>query len=289
MLFFTEISQQRTRQPDIFFGVMTATMVGLGLWCALSGDVRFVATDAGRQFVYTATPPFLTMLAVYGFLASLQILSAIRWYRESLLKRRRKEARIFCVTLAITGPLALPFDFLVPTLMGRAIVPLTSVIMIFASVRLYWVMKAHWSFNVTSHKVSEYLFSALSFPVLVTNADSCVELANPVAESTWPGALMGEHMSTLIQISASALPPGLLKQDFSGLRATLHDGSATFDILQRVTRDEFGDIISKTIVLTDITRRQNALMVAESASRVKSEFRSRISHELRTPSTPSSG
>ena len=142
MLFFTEISQQRTRQSDIFFGVMTAIMVGLGLWCALSGDVRFVATDAGRQFVYAATPPFLTMLAVYGFLASLQILSAIRWYRESLLKRRRKEARIFYITLAITGTLALPFDFLVPTLMGRAIVPLTSVIMIFASVRLYWVMKA---------------------------------------------------------------------------------------------------------------------------------------------------
>ena len=59
--------------------------------------------------------------------------------------------------------------------------------------------------------------------------------------------------------------------------------NSTYDMLLCFNCDQFGDIVSKTVVFTDVTDIQNALIVAKSASEAKTEFLSRVSHEIRTP------
>ena len=283
LVFFSDLTQQRTKKTDILVCAMYVISFVLALWCILSGDVSFHDTAAGWQFKYKPTLPFIVLLCFFGISALFLMTYPFRWYYTVKLKRLKKEASLFSIILVVTGVFIFPFDYIIPIFGEHSTVPMGSFLMFFSSLPLYRIMKSHWSFNITSHNVSEFLFSSLTFPVLLTNSNNIVQLANPTAEKTWPDKLLGENICSLIQIDGEEPPASLFDSEFVGLHATLPDKSIAFDILQCITADEFGDIISKTVVFSDVTRLQNALQLAESASKAKSEFLSRISHELRTP------
>ena len=281
--FFFDMTQQRTKLTDLIISGMYVISFVIWLWCILSDDVLFLNTSAGWQFIYKQAPPFISFFCYFSMSMLLLIIYQFRWYRSVNLKRLKKEARLFITVTLITGPFILPFDYIVPLFLKTPTAPLSSFIMFFSSLPLYRIMRTHWSFNITSHNVSEFLFSSLTFPVLLINSENIVQLANPIAEKTWSGKLVGEHICSLIQVNGKSPSSELFDKAFTGLRVTLPYGKLTFDVLLRITADEFGDVISKTIVFSDVTKLQNALSMAESASKAKSEFLSRISHELRTP------
>ena len=283
LAFFSDLTQQKNKLTHWLTVLICIMDLLVSLWCVFSGDVSFHNTLAGWQFSYKITPPFIALFCLYCSSALLLIFYPIKWYRAVKLKRLKKEANLFYRVLLIAGPLAIPFDYAIPIFGERPTIPIASVIIFFASLPLYGIMKSHWSFNITSHNVSEFLFSSLAFPVLLANSENIVQLANPTAARTWADGLIGEHICSLIQIDEESPPSSLFDSEFTGVRVTLPDGSVTFELLLLITADEFGDVISKTLVFSDVTQLRNALLMAESASEAKSEFLSRISHELRTP------
>ena len=283
LAFFSDLAQQKSKLTNWLTALICILAFSVSLWCVFSGDISFHNTPAGWQFAYKITPPFIVLFCFFCSFALLLICYPIKWYRAVKLKRLKKEATLFYRVLLIAGPLAIPFDYAIPTFGERPTIPIASVVIFFASLPLYNIMKSHWSFNITSHNVSESLFSSLAFPILLANSENIVQLANPTATRAWTDGLIGAHICSLIQIDDKSPPASLFDSEFTGVRVTLPDGRVTFELLLLITADEFGDIISKTLVFSDVTQLQNALLMAESASEAKSEFLSRISHELRTP------
>ena len=285
MFFFTALIQYKSKRADIFIAVMYIVCFSISVWCILSGDVSFVNTRAGWQFVYKKTPPFITLFVFLIVSGAALVFFSVKRYKTVKLKRQEKESLIFVVVMIISAPFNAAFDFVFPIFIGRPIFPISSIIVFFASLPLFYTMRSYWSFNITAHNVSELLFSSLAFPVLLTNDDNIVQLANPVAMQAWPKGLVGSHISNLVCVDGAPPPFSLLGEEFTGVHVTHADsgGDVTFDMLQRIQYDEFGDVVSKTVVFNDVTKLQNAISLAESASIAKSEFLSRISHELRTP------
>ena len=283
LVFFSDLTQQKNKITTGITALICIIDVSISLWCVFSGDVSFHNTSAGWQFAYKMTPPFIALFCAYCSSALLLVCYPIKWYRTVKLKRLKKEANLFYRVLLTAGPLAIPFDYAIPIFWERPTIPIASVIIFFAALPLYGIMKSHWSFNMTSHNVSESLFSSLTFPVLLANSENIVQLANPTAEKTWTDGLLGADICSLIQIDEESPPSSVFDSEFTGMRVNLPDGSLSFELLLLITADEFGDVISKTFVFSDVTQLQNALFMAESASEAKSEFLSRISHELRTP------
>ena len=283
LAFFTEMTKNKHEWTSRLITLMYTLSIAISLWCVFSGDVSFHASRAGWQFLYKPTAPFVALFVFLAAAAIIVFLFSFQWYRSVTLKRMRKDARFFSIVLISTGPFFLIFDYFVPIFTGRSIAPVSSIFMIFSSVSLYRTLHYHKAFNITTKNVSEYLFSSLTFPVLLTDQDNIVQLANPMAWQLWPDVLIGLPVDSLILVDGKTPEPSLFDNDFTGQLASLPDGSVFFEVLQRIAADEFGDVISKTIVFNDVTNLQTALATAESASQAKSEFLSRCSHELRTP------
>ena len=286
LVFFMDLMQHKSRVTNCLIAVMYPGALAISFWCIFSGNVSFVNTRAGWQFVYQPTAPFVFLFLFLLVSGAIFIFYSVKRYKTVKLKRQARESLIFVTVLILSTPFIAIFDYIIPIFAGRPTFPISSIWSFFASLPLYYTMRSHWAFNITANNVSEFLFSSLTFPVLLTNDENIVQLANPVALEIWPKKLVGEHISSLINdMKGEPLSPSIFESEFEGIHVTNADESdnAVFDMVQRMQYDEFGDIISKTVVFNNITNLQNAISLAESASQSKSEFLSRISHELRTP------
>ena len=285
MGFFTALMQHKSKFTNYLIAMMYIGAFSVSFMCITSGDVSFMRTQAGWQFIYKVSAPFIALITYLSISGTILIFYAVKRYKSVKLKRQIRESLIFVVVLIASTPFTAMFDYFVPIFFGESTFPISSIWVFFASLPLRHTMSSHWVFNITANNVSEFLFSSLSFPVLLTNNENIVQLANSVALQTWSEPLMGEHIQSLIHLDGEQPPSSLFNSEFTGVQVTHvnRDLGASFDMLQRIKYDEFGDVVSKTVVFNDVTKLQNALSLAESASIAKSEFLSRISHELRTP------
>ena len=282
-VFFAELSQQNSRVTQGLAVTSYTLGLTLALWCVFSNDVTFVSTNAGWQFSYQPTMPMVLLPFFFSLAILPPMFYSFRWYREVELKRLKKESLTFIIIILITGPMILPFDFIVPIFSGSTTVPISSIVVFFSALPLYRIMRSHWSFSLTNNDVSQLLFSTLIYPVIMMNSENSIQLVNPVAVKVWGDDLIGKDVCSLIQVEEQYPASSVFAEEFDSLIATIPSGESTFDLLLRINRDEYGDVISKTLFFSDITDLQNALLAARSASEAKTEFLSRISHELRTP------
>ena len=285
LLFFADLTQRKSDKTTLFIAFLYVASFIMFCVCIFSNTVIFHDTPWGKQFSYAPGSPFPYQVLFHLSTSVLLITFPIQWYRAVKLKRLKKEARIFAVVSLCVGPTVIAFDFFIPAFTNVTIAPLSSIFMFIASLPLYYTMRSHKSFNFTAHNVSESLFTSLAFPVLLTSNENTVLLANHPAEKAWADELIGRHLCSLMLVDGQPPAETLFDAEFTSVRITLPDDpdGATFDMLLCITADEFGDVLSKTVVFSDITTLQNALVLAERANRAKSDFLSRISHELRTP------
>ena len=198
--FFLDVVKPRGKAAICIPPLMLVSALGIAVWCALSGDVRFVETSMGWQYRYAPTPPFLAMLLYLTAMWFILIIYSVIWYRRETLRRTKKEAQVFLIVTAVTLPLLGPFDYVLPIL-GDWVVPhIGALVMMVPALIVNHIMRAHWTFSATTSNVSEILFSSLAFPVMLLNADNTVRLANEVSEKTWPEGVIKRSIFSLIRL-----------------------------------------------------------------------------------------
>ena len=283
LMFFLDLARQKGRKATRLIVFAYATSLIAVIFCLTSGSVRFHDVAGGRQFTYDASPAFIALICVHTINLLILCRCVFQWYQTVTLKREKKLAQLFCLSTILSPLFLLPFDFVIPTFFGPT-APITTVLIAVAGIPLYRAMNAYKSFNFTPGNAANTLFFSLDAPVLLTDREDVVQLANPSAEQTWNRTLVGQSLSELIQVDGKMPRAGLFANEFTGVAATLPgNATSTFGMRLSINRDEFGDVLCKTIIFNDITDLLLAISQAESANAAKSQFLSNMSHEIRTP------
>ena len=285
LLFLMELTQIKRKTAKALITVLFVADAFLIFLYIFSDSTQFHRTPFGTQFTYRLTLPLIMIAILMGLVIIVELIYLTQWRKKAKLKRLQNEYTLLIASLLVVSPLAFLFDILAPVMSQNNIPPISSVILLFVSLPLYRVMVSHRVFNLTSIDISEALFSSLAFPILLLNKENTVLLANPPAFKNWFSTPINEPITKLILVDGTHPTDELFDDNFHGIHATLPNTPAivTYELLLFVSKDEYGDVLYKTLVFTDITDLQNALILAENASQAKSEFLSRMSHELRTP------
>ncbi len=265
-----------------------ASCIALATLCIASDDVVFVDTTFGTQFYYADSLVFRLTIAYYFLMLIVISLLQLRWRQGARLKRQRRQALVFIVLTFLVTPPGLLFDFALPGFFNTPIVPMTTVLVLFVSLQLYFTLRANRGLNVTVENAADIIFKSVTMPVLLLDYRNIVVLANDAAQAFFgdsPGALVGTNISQLMLVGEEAPSSSMFDDGFDSELVTVYakEGERTCDMLLAVSKDRYGDVLSKVVALHDITEMQTALERAREASRAKGDFLSRMSHEIRTP------
>ncbi len=286
--FLTHLAEYGGKRKGLWMTFFYLGTIAVAIVCLASGDYVYVDTHVGNQFYYDHSVIFLSAICFFALQLALLLLLQIRWLRRSTLRRDRRSATVFTTLTLLVAPPGLLFDFIFPTVFSRPVVPITTTLVLLVSLQFYYTMRANQNLSVTVENAAQIIFKSVTLPVLLLDHQNRVVLLNQYARNFWGSqgeTLTDQKVNDLLLLGGDPLPEGCLEESVESLIVTVssHDEMRTCDLLLAVSRDKFGDVTSKVLILRDITEMQNALEQARDASRLKSQFLSNMSHEIRTP------
>ena len=254
--FFSHMTRKRTGREFILITIMCIVSCAISLWCISSGHVAFRYTTMGWQYKYRLTAPFIALCCYMAFATIVIFGYLIAWCKKAKLRRMKNDAVVFLIVFTVSAPFMVIPDYMIPIFMKYTSVPVGSAVVFLSSLLLYFKLRNHYMFGPTAHSASEMLFSSIVFPILMTNEKNIVKLANPTAKKLWPYSLIDQPVVSLVCQEDGALSEAQFDREFSGLTVTLPNEAVqkTFELQQFINTDEFGDVISKTLIFNDVSR-----------------------------------
>jgi len=297
--FLSNVVKINNRFYKAFLKLSVILSASLALICIFSGNVVFERTDFGNEFTYTNAIIFHSFFLYHLLLLVIIFTVQIIWYRQSVLKRHRKQVFIIMVLATLATPVGFYTDLMIPIFTDTFVIPLGSVCILAPSLYVFYSMKKYKLFGITVSNVSQYTFTSVTVPIYVLDYTNTVILENTKAVEFLGETGEGKNISEIIEINDEKPDDRNFTTYYASKIVTVKtaSGNRTCDMALTIDYDKYNDPICKIAVLKDITdindalnriNEQNdkleaALHEALEANKVKSEFLAKMSHEIRTP------
>ena len=264
---------------------VTAIVIsGLGV---ASGDVVLSKTSFGFLYSLSANPIF-QLWAGYALLVYvLMAFFHLYWWYTAKKRHEKKQLMRYNLFTFIIGPPSLFFDFAAPAFFDISFIPIGTPLILIISLQLSAILRTYHSMSISVKNVSEDMFKSIALPILLLDDKNCiVHLNNAAIDALGDGHIM-KNASCLFLVDGQPPEQSFFTEASSNttLSVQMQSEIRICRIILKVLKNKHGDLYSKIMILHDITEISSALVRAEEASRAKSDFLSRMSHEMRTPMT----
>lgn len=171
-------------------------------------------------------------------------------------------------------------DTLIPSMFHTPAIPGSCISAFFSAMILFRVSRRNKTFGLSVRNVSEYVFRDVSLPVIITGYRDDIVMYNEITKE-FLGHKEEEIQNKKIEDFFEEYENGLVK---------VVGQNKICKLQKTIVKDQFGDLLYTLFFVQDITKeRENyqlaeeSRLLAEEASKAKSNFLANMSHEIRTP------
>jgi|GEM_PF-4088682 len=257
----------------IFRVVLIAVSFFISLLCVLSDRVVFKSTPYGNQFSFNGSLLFQIMV-VYVFLLCIAVVAShIKWWRESTVKRQRKQQSMFVLLTFLLAPIGFVTDFFIPAFTDSTVIPLVSVLLFPASLQLYISMRINRTLSITVPNVSSYIFRSVTLPVLVLDHNNMIKLENRAALDFFGNSLVDVDISEIIT-NEELRDEHFFESDHARNNVTIDTlyGTKVCDILLTIEVDKYDEALCKVLLFRDITELKQSFARLEAINSMSFTF-----------------
>lgn len=245
--------------------IVSITLITL---CILSQAVMYKHTNFGMQVTYQGHPEFVILFLYSIFCVLVSVVLSVRIMRNARFKQQRDHAKNFVIMALFLAPPAIFFDMMSPVFFGYTTVLIAPAFILPISIYFYFAMKTSQSFKITLKSVSEYILRSVTTPVLVLDNDNTVVLANHHADDFLTNGrehLAGKNIDQVLGRGQNVKHAPLVGT--SNTREIVYvptrSGEKACDLRLNVIRDKNNEILSKIVILNDISEMQVAQATLE--------------------------
>ena len=255
LLFSTNLITLKKKNSMFLIKTTPWVVLILCVLSIISNNTVFVTTKYGVQFFYQTNVFFLVTIAYITLVAAAFMIFDIKWYRESELKREKKQALLFIILTVFMAPIGFITDFIIPNITEDTVMPLAAIFFLPASLPFFFAMKKYKKLGITVSNSSGYVLSKISVPILVLDYDNKIHLENEAASTFLGSSAVGKNMSEIILVDSQIPEQSFFQTGFvyEKVTVTTNIGERICSMLLQVEHDRYNEALCKVVLLQDIT------------------------------------
>ena len=254
--FLALLSSYSKRKIKKLIYILQFTTIILSILCIATMKVHFsIHPFYGYQFNYI--PNFIFFITFINLCITLLLMLTIlrNWIKTSKLIRHKKMALSLSLQIGILAPPMLILNLIRPIYSGVSLAAIGLIVIFIIHINFYRKMIHNNILDITLQNVSNGMFTLLNVPILILNEVNQIVFANNYCLANFQNAKIGHNIAEFLLIDNEKPSQSIFENTINkeNVLISTNHGEKNMSMQLTVVRDKFEEVITKIIILSDVT------------------------------------